>query len=445
MALLCSETYFLGFVVLGIRLNRICRERERGTSSVIGGVLLVGLTVIAAAAYTLRYPEAARSTHALTLVGGAMIGQGVGLWESRQRKAESRNVGGETVLALIVLLAVGAVWQVEPGHLFQYRRLGRWSGPWDTPNTFGMLMGVGAVLAVGMLVSRKAESRKLKAEMGGEHPTYNVQHRTSNSWRWIRRGLLVGAAGAMGIGLVKSYSRGAWVGTALGLAYLMLNAEGRIKNDEEGIGKAGRRRAAGLWCALAVICASVGVLGFWSFGDTERAVARRVYSVANAKDFSWRNRVAAWEGALQMIAERPWSGFGWNQPERVYSALYRPAKVDEGMAIQLNDYFTLGMTLGIPALVCFVTYVGLSLAAKSRSPGGTLNLEPGTSQGGEIGDSDFGVRTSDLLPVVSRAGAIVLLVGFWFDGGLFKLPTAATFWVLLELGRAGGHEIHSAA
>jgi hypothetical protein len=30
---------------------------------------------------------------------------------------------------------------------------------------------------------------------------------------------------------------------------------------------------------------------------------------------------------------------------------------------------------------------------------------------------------------------VVLLVGFWFDGGLFKLATGATFWVLLELGR----------
>jgi hypothetical protein len=33
-----------------------------------------------------------------------------------------------------------------------------------------------------------------------------------------------------------------------------------------------------------------------------------------------------------------------------------------------------------------------------------------------------------------RAGAIVLLVAFGFDGGLFDLPTAAVFWILLELG-----------
>jgi hypothetical protein len=40
------------------------------------------------------------------------------------------------------------------------------------------------------------------------------------------------------------------------------------------------------------------------------------------------------------------------------------------------------------------------------------------------------------MQVASRAGAMVLLVAFWFDGGLFTLPTAAVFWILLELGTA---------
>ena len=39
------------------------------------------------------------------------------------------------------------------------------------------------------------------------------------------------------------------------------------------------------------------------------------------------------------------------------------------------------------------------------------------------------------LKSVCNAGAIVLIVGFWFDGGLFKLPTASVFWILMELGR----------
>jgi hypothetical protein len=46
----------------------------------------------------------------------------------------------------------------------------------------------------------------------------------------------------------------------------------------------------------------------------------------------------------------------------------------------------------------------------------------------------FSLHPASFLPATCHAGAMVLLVGFWFDGGLFKLPTAATFWILLELG-----------
>jgi O-antigen ligase len=202
--------------------------------------------------------------------------------------------------------------------------------------------------------------------------------------------------------------------------------------------------------AVTVVCASLAVLAFWSFRHTEKVVARRAYSVANANDFSWRNRVAAWEGALQMMAERPWFGFGWNQPERVYDQYYRAAKTNEGGAIQLNDYFILGTTLGIPALACFVLYVLLALTSHPRPaptplpsafPDSTFRT-PHSALRTRLA-LDFGLWTLDSC-AVCRAGAIVLLVGFWFDGGLFNLATAAPFWILLELGRAGDHEIHEA-
>ncbi len=90
---------------------------------------------------------------------------------------------------------------------------------------FGILMGAGAVLAVGMLVSGKAENRKQKAEMGGKHMASNVQHRTSDWWVWVKRGLHVVAAWVMGVGLVKSYSRGAWAATAVGMVYLVNHRE----------------------------------------------------------------------------------------------------------------------------------------------------------------------------------------------------------------------------
>jgi O-antigen ligase len=195
---------------------------------------------------------------------------------------------------------------------------------------------------------------------------------------------------------------------------------------------------------------SLGVLGFWGFRQADGGMVRRAYSVANANDFSWRNRVAAWEGSLQMMAERPWFGFGWNQPERVYDQFYRSSAVPEGAAIQLNDYFILGTTLGIPALACFVLYVLLALTSHPRPaptplpsafPDSTFRT-PHSALRTRLA-LDFGLWTLDY-SAVCRAAAVVLLVGFWFDGGLFKLATAAPFWILLELGRAGDHEIHKA-
>jgi len=46
-------------------------------------------------------------------------------------------------------------------------------------------------------------------------------------------------------------------------------------------------------------------------------------------------------------------------------------------------------------------------------------------------------RVPDALPrMACRSAALGMAVAFWFDGGLFKLPTAAMFWALLELGNS---------
>ena len=412
MVFVCAAMYLLAFVILR---RRLAGGGEGGAGDAVDGrwkmedrasvvragwglaaqglgqpaFWLTGLMVLAAVAYAFDYTQSAKSTQALTSIGAAMVAQGAALWEGGRQKAEGRNGGSRTVSVLIVLLLGAAVWQAETEQLFQYRGQARWAGPWDNPNTFGVLMGVGLVLAVGKLVQSlkpKVQSLELKGQgpefefqtlPNAEHRTSNIQHPVLNWGLWVKGAFFLGAAAVMGVGLVKSYSRGAWVGAAVGVAYLafhigkaeMLKTE-KLKGGWSG-GKAESRklkaeirpgvlrRAGRRWGAFLIIFASVGVLAFWSFRHTDRAVVRRTYTVANANDFSWRNRVAAWEGALQMMAERPWLGFGWNQPERVYDQYYRATKLNEGMAIQLNDYFIMGTTLGVPALLCFAMYVGL--------------------------------------------------------------------------------------
>ena len=110
------------------------------------------------------------------------------------------------------------------------------------------------VLAVGAVLERlKAKGLMLKSPRQDgdpyiQHPTSNIQQRTL---KWgaqrlrskvqslksnAQLALLLVVAGAMGFGLLKSYSRGAWVGTSVGLAMLVRLKAGALG---EGVRKRG--------------------------------------------------------------------------------------------------------------------------------------------------------------------------------------------------------------
>jgi O-antigen ligase len=344
---------------------------------------------------------------------------------------------------------------------FFYRGQQRWTGPWDNPNLFGLMMGVGLTLALGLFIQRltsRGQSRS-NADCGlqsaeslpinSQPSAINYFHRlTSLVIRHASLPLLLGAAGLCGYGLLKSYSRGAWLGTALGLGFLVwkfFNHETHQTHENPTRKKLSifnlQRSTRRLWPPIAVLLISVLVISFWQFRHTESPLARRFFSVGNVNDFSWRNRVAAWEGAGRMMLAKPLVGFGWGKAEEVYSKQYRAAKLEESAAIQLNDYLMLGISAGVPTLGCLLIYLGLVLLR---------NAECGVWNGGSV--AVVGLQASDLrlqtsatvqslvtrhpsLPTICLAAAIVGMVGFWFDGGLFKLPTAVVFWVLLELAR----------
>ena len=504
MLFLCAGIYFVTFTLLAGRFRssgresapnfQMCEPTHVGCYWILGRQLsnpdlwLCGFLLIVALTYALDYQTASASTQALMLMVGAACGKGVAtwvLWKS-ERRAPARHVGvqasacsgstpgqqfqragsetgapietirAETALGvpaaahinfllsiLVLLLAGAALWQPEMTMEFQYRGVRRWSGPWDNPNIYGMLMGVGLVLAVGMIV-QSLKSKIQSPCQKEKHSTSNIQRSTTNrGWlRWVTTLLFAGAAALCGIGLFKSYSRGAWLGAVIGFAYLLWqSSKAESTNQKAGIaGDCATRNAqhatrpSGFRFPLSrfpllrpvlVIVASVLVLAFWQFRHTEWPPARRVFSVANVNDFSWRNRVTTWQGALQMMADRPLLGFGWGKAEDVYRYSYRARRLDETAAIQLNDYLMLGVSAGIPALLCVVAYAWLGTSRRWKIE---IHQKAGES-----------FRTA----FVCRSGALVLLVGFWFDGGLFKLPTAAIFWTLLELGRLSPREWRS--
>jgi O-antigen ligase len=243
-------------------------------------------------------------------------------------------------------------------------------GLWDNPNTYGMLMGAGGLLAIGLL----AANAKLK-----------IKNSKTNWFLGI-------AVFLLGIGLLMSYSRGAWLATAIGVLYLAWSY-GKLK-----------------WRYVLPVAAVAAVVVLFLWGSTPDSAPWYVKRADLGRP-SAQHRATAWRAGLEMMRDHPF-GVGWNNAVSVYAKDYSPPE-DGAAAITTNDYLMLGTQLGIPALLCFVAYVGLCFRGKC-----SIKNEEGRIQ------------------AACRAGALVFVVAFWFDGGLFKLPTAALFWVLLELGVA---------
>jgi hypothetical protein len=155
----------------------------------------------------------------------------------------------------------------------------------------------------------------------------------------------------------------------------------------------------------------------------------RVASVVNANDFSWRYRLIACRGALQIIAEHPIAGVGWYRAGPLFEDFYAPPILTDHWSIILNDYLTTGMALGIPALACFIGLVWASWNGAARDHHGLVSNQHLAQKAGHQERC-----SKSWLGQVYRGALIVLLVGFWFDGGLFKLALATLFWLFLELG-----------
>jgi O-antigen ligase len=231
--------------------------------------------------------------------------------------------------------------------------------------------------------------------------------------------ILLVVAGMMAVGLLFSYSRGAWLGTAVGLLYLAW-AYGKFKWR---------------WGVIGVGCLALGAGLLWGrTADNAPWYLKRL-------DFSRpsaQHRVSAWRGALQMMRDHP-LGVGWNQAVSVYEKDYSPPE-GGAAALTTNSYLMLGTELGLPGLLCFVAYVGLCFRGRPHFVAADvrrLHLKSVKSEPPYVGCYGLASAPAGETPALRcacRAGAVVLLVAFWFDGGLFDLPTAAVFWVLLELG-----------
>jgi hypothetical protein len=268
-----------------------------------------------------------------------------------------------------------------------------------------MLMSSGLLLAVGLLAAINRQPRfppdvSVGPLGGGTCLVFQA--------RLVSLTIIV-AAGMMAVGLLLSYSRGACLGTAIGVVYLAKL----------------HRKLKWQFILSGILVVTAMVWSLWNFtADTSPWYVKRM-------DFgrpSAQHRVAAWHGALKIMWDHP-QGIGWNNTVEVYKDYYSPPE-DGADAITTNDYLMLATQLGLAGLFCFATYVVLVLWSNSPRPLGCFSA---------IGRSDRTLDQADDFMTAQQwachSAAFGMLVAFWFDGGLFKLPTAAVFWILFELGR----------
>ena len=298
-------------------------------------------------------------------------------------------------VAVLGSILFAALCQAGTEQTYKYYGALRWCGGWDNPNTCGLLMGVAFVLGWGLL----------KWCLTSAH----LFHTNRFSYRGTVCLLLIIQIAAL-IGLITTYSRGAWLGTAIALIYWMARTQHR---NTLAISKWAK---VTLWVApiLAVSMAA----GISAMAHNDLAVIRRVVSPTTAHDFSSRNRISAWIAGLQIMADHPLRGVGWNSPQICYDEYYKPADVQAATAIQTNDYVYIGAALGMPALVMLLSYIWI-IIGKPRP----RNVDDTVSN-----------LVDRQLSNVLRTATLVLAVGFAFDGGLLSLPTGTAFWVLANAG-----------
>jgi monofunctional biosynthetic peptidoglycan transglycosylase len=353
----------------------------------------------------------ASSTEFLVFLLGFGLAKWVAFWVLSQKTATNRLYAiSTTITVMLVLLSVGQ-WSSNTVDIFYYRDVLRWTGAWLDPNTYGLLMAVGILLAAGLLVMTS-----LKPSLAA-HP--------------FRVAVFALAAGSMVPGLLMSYSREAWIGFTIATIYLgwklIRIADQSYSNFNPVLLHGAKRLSCFLkrnFVLLAACLISIATFTFYAFQNSESSFGRRVFSAANINDFSWRNRVAAYEGAFKIMAEKSWFGLGWNKAAPIYENFYQSTAL-AGAAVPSNDYLNLGSALGIPVLACFLAFIWLSLRGGIRPP---LEQKSKSSE-----SANTIIFEEEWLQTLCRGAVLILLIGFWFDGGLFDPALAIPFWCFLEL------------
>ncbi|MEV4974517.1 O-antigen ligase family protein [Streptomyces scopuliridis] len=266
-------------------LVRVLRDRARPltrTAALVLGLPVLGVTIAAITAHdpASSLPGVARYLQIFVLVPGAL------LLLLRDRR-EVRLVAGSVVALALVQGAVG-VTQYLTGTGASYmgeeiRAVGTF-GPTD-------VMGMATVVAYGLVI---CVGFALSPGANGANAASGVDGRGQRVVR-VQRAVALGCAGLLAVPLALSFSRGAWIATAVAVALQLTLA--------------GPRRAV----VVALVTGALGVVLVGGLGIGSQVITERLDSitrVTDAPDQSVTDRYTMWAAATGMWREHPVTGVG---------------------------------------------------------------------------------------------------------------------------------------
>lgn len=245
------------------------------------------------------------------------------------------GIGNALVGLYIFLGGSGALHLLIPNS-----RYFRAFGTFGQPNPFGGFMGLLAPLALG-------------AALG-----YAL--RTWQTWRITRRftfytaglaGFYFAACGILSLGVIISWSRGAWLGFVIALVVVIVAIPRKW------------------WQSALLMVVIVGLgLTLWFSGRLPASIVERVNSATSeifapsevrgvditSENWAVVERLAHWQAALNMAREYPWLGVGMGNYEVVYPQ-YRLINWAEPLGHAHNYYLNVFAEAGIIGLTAYAT------------------------------------------------------------------------------------------
>ncbi len=248
------------------------------------------------------------------------------------------------------------VFRIGPPNFLLLDRFMRASGTFGQPNPFAGYLGLTLPVAAALFLHAISSLFTRPRARGPDPP---ARPAVSGLPAWV--GSLAatigygGVATVIGLGLVASWSRGGWLGTASSLTVVLLF-------------QTGRRIAIALVAAFAVLLAAGGALArFIPTSLTDRLADLPIYlglgiwdvvrqPVTNS-NFSVIERLAHWIAALRMWELSPWFGIGPGNYAAVYPQVRLP-RWEEPLGHAHNIYLNVLAENGLVGLVAYLVMWG---------------------------------------------------------------------------------------